>query len=261
MNTARHPRWRFIDSGPLPGPENMAIDEALLDCFAERPSLPALRLYGWEPPAFSCGRFQEPAELLDLERCRGDGIAVVRRITGGGLLLHGNELTYALVCPVDFLPTDVGVKAAFFRLTTFLLDFYRHLGLAAVHAVDHYGSSRRLGQRTPLCGAGIESCDILLAGRKIGGNAQRRLKNAIFQHGSIPLGRAPVAEERYLRTPATQEDCDTTVLAEHGITADRTTLATLLATTFRETFGVELLPTALSPEEQKYKEAYMQKIA
>ena len=53
--TADQPGWRLIDTGPLPGPDNMAIDAALLDCFAAGGSAPLLRLYGWQPPAFSWG--------------------------------------------------------------------------------------------------------------------------------------------------------------------------------------------------------------
>lgn len=48
----------------------MAIAEALLRSFAPLSSLPVLGLYGWNPPALSLGRFQKPAEVLDLAHCR-----------------------------------------------------------------------------------------------------------------------------------------------------------------------------------------------
>ena len=47
------PEWRLIDTGPLDGPANMALDEALLSCFDKERSRPLLRLYGWAPPALS----------------------------------------------------------------------------------------------------------------------------------------------------------------------------------------------------------------
>jgi lipoate-protein ligase A len=43
-----------------------------------------------------------------------------------------------------------------------------------------------LGQKTAFCFAGKEEYDLLIKGRKMGGNAQRRFKDVIFQHGSIP---------------------------------------------------------------------------
>lgn len=58
--------WRVIDTGPCCGRENMAIDEALFRCFDPAASWPVLRLYGWQPPALSLGRFQKAGDDLDL---------------------------------------------------------------------------------------------------------------------------------------------------------------------------------------------------
>jgi lipoate-protein ligase A len=252
--------WRLIDTGQLSGSENMAIDEALLDCFRPGESLPLLRLYGWSPPAFSCGRFQKPDEILDLERCREAGIPVVRRITGGGVIYHTEELTYSLVCPVAFIGATRGVRDAFFRLTAFLLAFYRNLGLAAGHAAETYSGPRRLGERTPLCFAGVEQCDILINGRKIGGNAQRRLKEVIFQHGSIPLRQMAGQADPFLL----QTDPDilekTTSLADEGIIASRDELAVMVRDAFAESFNIVFRQTGLTEAEQKCANGYMQKI-
>jgi lipoate-protein ligase A len=224
----------------------MAIDEALLACFDPDNSLPLLRLYGWDPPAFSYGRFQKPEEILDLGRCREAGVPVVRRITGGGVIYHGEELTYSLVCPTGFIPGSRSVKEAFFHLTSFLLSFYRGLGLPAAHAADYYGDSRPLGGRTPLCFSGIESCDILINGNKIGGNAQRRLKNLIFQHGSIPILPMTGASSPFLLEPSPEIAEGTTSLSGLGVTSGPETLAGLLATAFSEQFHISFVPDDLS---------------
>jgi lipoate-protein ligase A len=253
--------WRLIDTGPLSAGENMAIDEALLSCFDQEESLPVLRLYGWSPPAFSCGRFQRPEETLALEKCRTNGVQVVRRITGGGLLYHGEELTYSLVCPVGFVPGRLSVKGAFFHLTSFLIAFYRQLGLKPAHAADYYGTAKQLGGRSPLCFAGIESCDIVINDRKIGGNAQRRLKDVIFQHGSIPLRQMAAESQHYLLAPAPQIVTGTTSLADEGVAADRGSLAAALATTFGNVFGVALREDRLTDVEMAAAATYMQKTA
>jgi len=251
--------WRFIDTGSLSGVENMAIDEALLACFRPGESAPILRLYGWNPPAFSFGRFQKPEEIIDLHRCRADRVQVVKRITGGGVIYHAAELTYSLVCPADFLPGSRGVKDAFYQLTSFLVRFYKKLGLDAGHAVDSYAGDKKLGERTPLCFAGIESCDILINGRKIGGNAQRRLKNVIFQHGSIPLQQMAVAGNRYLLCQDSEIAARTTALADQGVDVERGQLAELLAASFSESFRVACNPDQLTEAERKCTAEYMQK--
>jgi len=41
--------------------------------------------------------------------------------------------------------------------------------------------------KSQFCQQGFEPYDILIDGKKVGGNAQRRSKDVIFQHGSINL--------------------------------------------------------------------------
>ena len=98
--------WRFIDCGPRPGGENMALDEALLESHASSQSPPVLRVYTWRPPAISLGRFQSIESSVDLERCRALGVDVVRRPTGGRAILHTEEeVTFSIVVSRERLGT------------------------------------------------------------------------------------------------------------------------------------------------------------
>lgn len=242
--------WRLIVTPPLPGAENMAIDEALLRSFDPALLLPVLRLYGWNPPALSLGRFQKAAEVLDLERCRADGVAIVRRVTGGGVIYHADELTYSLVCAPGQIPPADSIKDSFRVLTGFLLSFYRTLGLDAGYAADAVPEGIRLGQRTAFCFAGRESFDILAGGRKIGGNAQRRLKGVIFQHGSIPLQNRAGIGLSYMRDRAPEHAEGTASLADYGICGDRDSLLQRLAGSFSGSLGVTLKDDTLSEVER-----------
>ncbi len=244
-------RWRLIDTGPLDGPTNMAVDEALLACFDPESSPPLLRLYGWSPPALSMGRFQKPHEVLDLERCTRAGVPVVRRITGGGVIYHAEELTYALVCAPHQIPPAATIKESFRVLTAFLLRFYGKLGLDARYAVDHCPAGTRFGVRTSFCFAGKESYDILAEGRKIGGNAQRRLRNAVFQHGSIPLVNRAAEGAGFLRQLPAGIGEATAALGELGVGRSPEELKELMAEAFRETFGIEWKRGALSGAEEE----------
>jgi len=242
--------WRLIVTSPLSGAENMAIDEALLRSFDPATSMPVLRLYGWNPPTLSLGRFQKAAEVLSLERCRADGVAVVRRVTGGGVIYHADELTYSLVCAPGQIPPASSIKDSFRVLTGFLLSFYRTLGIDAAYATDVVPEGTRLGERTAFCFAGKESFDILANGRKIGGNAQRRLKGVIFQHGSIPLHNRAVTGLSYMREQASEHAERTHSLAECGVSAGIHSLEKSLATAFGGYFGVELQSDSLSEPER-----------
>lgn len=240
----RAPVWRLIDEGPLDGPGNMALDEALLGSFEPQHSLPVLRLYGWEPPALSVGRYQDAAEALDLDLCAADGVPVVRRMTGGGIIYHAAELTYSLVCAPEHVGDAAGVKEGFRRLCGFLLGTYRKLGLSAAFATDVNHAGAVLGQRTAFCFAGKEDFDVLVQGRKIGGNAQRRLRGAILQHGSIPLENRVQHGLRYLRQPAPGA-ADAVSLAELGQQPELGALKALLVEAFQEVLDVTLDPSSL----------------
>jgi lipoyl(octanoyl) transferase len=241
--------WRFIDTGPLDGPANMTVDEALLACFEPAISAPVFRLYGWSPPAFSLGRFQDADAVLDIDRCRAAGIPVVRRITGGGAIYHADEITYALVCAPHHIPAASSVKDSFRVLTAFLLRFYDKLGLAPRYATDHYPVETKLGTRTPLCFAGRESYDIMVEGRKIGGNAQRRLKNAIFQHGSIPLTNCLGAAAPFVREVPHCMAEETAALADFGVNLPLVELKNLLLESFAESLAAAVTPGELSSGE------------
>jgi lipoyl(octanoyl) transferase len=243
------PLWRLIDEGPLDGPGNMALDEALLSCFDAGHSLPVLRLYGWEPPALSVGRYQDAAAALDLEFCAADGVPVVRRMTGGGIIYHAQELTYSIVCAPEHIgEVVVGVKEGFRALCGFLLGTYQRLGLDAAFATDSNPDGAALGQRTAFCFAGKEDFDVLVRGQKIGGNAQRRLRGAILQHGSIPLESRVQQGLRYLRDPAPGA-AGAVSLAELGLRPELTELKGMLVAAFQERLGVKLQSARPSAEE------------
>lgn len=239
--------WRLIDTGPLDGPANMALDEALLTCFDKNRSRPILRLYGWNPPALSVGRYQDAASALKLDLCAAEGVPVVRRMTGGGIIYHAQELTYSIVCAPEHAGCN-GVKDGFRKLCGFLLGTYSRLGLDACFATDLNPTGERLGERTALCFAGKEEFDVLVQGRKIGGNAQRRLSGALLQHGSIPLESRVQRALRYLRQPAPGAATSVS-LAELGLFPDPARLKQLLVESFQERMGVSLVPESVSAEE------------
>ncbi|MDD5729886.1 MAG: lipoate--protein ligase family protein [Candidatus Omnitrophica bacterium] len=182
--------WRLITSGYSDAYTNMALDEAIFEEYSKGCALPTLRIYGWKPQAFSLGYFQDARRTLNLEKCAQDNVAFVRRITGGGAIFHGRELTYSLVCSQEDIQADGGVLNSFKRICSFLMAAYKKLGLAPKFAIETpggYVKENRVVLGDSFCFASREKYDILINNAKIGGNAQKRRKEVIFQHGSIPL--------------------------------------------------------------------------
>src|SRR5882762_6442135 len=81
----------YRDINSRSGALNMAIDEALLEIATE----PIIRFYRWDHPALSFGYFGKFDDVVNHESERD----IVRRWTGGGIVFHGNDLTYSLVIP------------------------------------------------------------------------------------------------------------------------------------------------------------------
>jgi len=168
--------WRFIDSPRLSAKENMAIDESLLTC----KDLPIFRLYAWNPNCFTIGRFQK---IEDIQNKQQYGNEWAKRVTGGGLLLHGFDVSYTVVMPIKILGKK-SVKQSYEYICEFILNFYKSMGLNPNWAKDILPDSL---SHSSFCQEGFEPYDIIIEGKKIGGNAQKRTKDFILQHGSIPI--------------------------------------------------------------------------
>ncbi|MDG2221613.1 MAG: biotin/lipoate A/B protein ligase family protein [Rubripirellula sp.] len=170
--------------------ENMSIDQALLESTSHG-KVPALRFYRWSRPTLSLGYFQKFADRDT--HAESGGLDWVRRSTGGGAIVHHHELTYSL-----FLPAD--------RSTGHHRDLYTqvHGEVAAslrefgVTAVPYRMLSRSLLASTPapfLCFQRRTDEDLVVSGYKILGSAQRKVRGAVLQHGSLLLKSSSYAPQ------------------------------------------------------------------
>ena len=188
--TAAQETWRLLETGASPGDFNMQADAVLLGAVAAGRSPPVLRLYRWEPPAISLGHNQDPRRELDLKRVRSAGIDVVSRLTGGRAVLHWEELTYSVICREGCGRLGASPGAA-----------YREIGRALAAGLRAFGAPVDLHRREagqggrsapeapkPPCFASTSKWEVTCRGRKLVGSAQRRIRGAILQHGSILTG-------------------------------------------------------------------------
>ncbi len=175
--------WHLIvEPAPLPGSWNMAVDEHLYR-LAEGSPRTFLRFYQWERPTASLGYSQDAAKVVDRDFCAAHGIDIVRRMTGGKLVLHHREVTYSVAS------SDAAV------FTETLRDSYRRISQALLVGLAILGVDARLAETSPPayvkstmpCFAFPARDEIEAGGRKIVGSAQKRTGDAFLQHGSIPL--------------------------------------------------------------------------
>jgi len=162
---------------------NMAIDEALLDYAA----VPSIRFYRWHAPALSFGYFGKFAHVA----CYAGERDLVRRWTGGGIVFHGDDLTYSIVIPATHTAFSESSMAIYEKVHRALCDALEGNGKRAVVAGGGDSGRTADAMRTAFsaggynCFANPVRADVMVDGRKIAGAAQRRTRRGLLQQGSI----------------------------------------------------------------------------
>lgn len=185
---ARLPYLRqIVDPAANSGAWNMAVDEVLLQSAIDD-GIATLRWYTWNEPTISMGYFQSDVEVLSDPRLAK--LPRVRRLSGGGTLVHDHELTYSLTLP--------GSQRLIERPT----DLYRLVHLAFVEELSRRGvdlglrgSTRKRTDEPVLCFAREDEHDLVLDSHKVLGSAQRRRRGAILQHGGLLLKASLITPE------------------------------------------------------------------
>jgi lipoate-protein ligase A len=173
--------WQFLRTGPGEPSWNMALDEALLEAVGSI-GTPVLRLYGWSAPAATFGYSQRFAEVASWTPLR----PLIRRPTGGGLVPHDADWTYSLVFPPEHPWYKLRAEESYRQVHDWISDSFRSLRVPA--ELSECCDKPVLGR----CFIGSEKFDILAAGKKIAGAAQKRNKLGLLIQGSIQPPNAPV---------------------------------------------------------------------
>lgn len=172
----------------------MAVDQAILESVNSVPdAIPTLRIYRWSPATLSLGYFQRYDDR-QLHPSSQD-CDVVRRASGGGAIMHDQEITYSLTVPsanrwakknqelyslvheaiIEVLASEYAVPSQLFA-----------------NAAEHKSKD---SPPKFLCFLRRSEGDIVCKGSKIVGSAQRRHKSAVLQHGSVLLATSKFAPE------------------------------------------------------------------
>ena len=176
-----HELYRFIDTQVQDASMNMAIDEAVHTHHLRGVVPPTLRVFRWEQPSISLGRFQSVEREIESERCQQLGVALVRRPTGGRAVYHRDEFTYSIVIGKRY-GVPAGVVAAYTYLALGLLAALQDLGVRA-----ELSDERVSKHPSAACFASSTQADLTSGGFKLVGSAQVWKDDALLQQGSLPL--------------------------------------------------------------------------
>jgi lipoate-protein ligase A len=235
--------WRVLDTGLRPAAENIAFNRALLEARQAEEIPGTLRFLRFTPSAL-IGFHQSAEQELNLDHCREHGIAVQRRITGGGAIYFDEtQLGWELYLH----KRDLG--------TTDMQAISRRICEAAARGISALGVDARFRPRN----------DIEVAGRKISGTGGAFDGDALMYQGTLLIRFDVEKMLRVLRVPAEK-------LADKAIVSARERVANLaellgrapelaqvqdrIAEAFAVEFGVQLAAGDLTPQEiRRYRAA------
>jgi lipoate-protein ligase A len=207
----------------------MAADEALLET-ADTRGAASLRFYTWSEPTLSLGYFQ-PSAGRDSPNLAP--LAWVRRSTGGAGIVHHRELTYSFALPAG--PAWKSDDSWICRVHRVVRAVLAERDVKSRLVVC--GQERKLGD--VLCFLHHTPGDLVIGEAKVAGSAQRKLRGALLQHGSLLLRRSEHA-------PELPGMCD---LAGRDL-FDAAGLAELLAPRLAEELGAAVEPGEWTADER-----------
>jgi lipoate-protein ligase A len=194
---------RVIDTGVREGRANIAFDAALAELHGEGRIGDTLRFLRFRPTAL-VGRHQSVAREIDLAHCRANGIAIARRITGGGAIFFDEgQLGWELV-----------VSRRRMGVTSLADMTARICGGAAQGLSRAFGIDARFRPRN----------DIEVGGRKLCGTGGFFDGDTLFFQGTVLIDVAPERVMAALVVPRAKLEKRALDRAEHRIV----TLAELL---------------------------------
>ena len=245
-------QWRLIQGGPASGARNMAVDEALL---VEMQGCPVLRFYNWSPYCLSLG-YGQRCSVVHRQGLAERGYALVRRPSGGGAILHAQEVTWCLVLPANHPLAAGSINEGYRRIAVVIRDAMKSLGIAALLREGD------ASQRTP--SACLETPawhELVVKGRKLLGCARVQRRHGLLQHGSLPLAGDVAAISAVLDYPdalAREEaarrlrnQAITLADASQGTAVDARRVSQAIVDAFRTSHDLEFVESDLTTAEQE----------
>lgn len=157
---------------------SLATEESLLDAGLG----PWLLTWSWADPVLILG-FGQDLGGVDLEYCRREGLAVLRRCSGGTGVIHRGDLSASLLLPPGH-PWSSGIRGLYDR---FAAGFTCVLEEAGVPSKRPTAPALGTVRRSPICFEDHLAETLLVGGRKVLGCAQARRASGALVHGTLLL--------------------------------------------------------------------------
>jgi len=213
--------------------ENLALEEVILDDFLTMERTPLIRLWGNEELSVVLGRGEKVEQQVHLTHCQKEGIPILRRVSGGGSVLHGpGNLNLSFFLPWSFHPDLKSIPASY----QLILGWVRE----ALEKSTGVKSSQK------------GTCDICIGDKKISGTAQARKRHGLLHHLTLLVDFDIELIPLYLKEPEKRPEYRevrhheefVTSISKEGLSLNRTVFIQAL----QESMGAKVSPIELDGE-------------
>ncbi|MEE9605819.1 MAG: biotin/lipoate A/B protein ligase family protein [Candidatus Scalindua sp.] len=188
MKAESNDSWKLLFTPDEDPYMNMAVDEALVSrCADSDNGLATIRFYTWKEPSCSIGYFQKIETVFTT--LKEDRIPVVCRPTGGGIVFHGNDITFSIVKRRVHDKTSGDISSFYKLIGESILRGLKELGFACNFYISEEAvlssesgkeNSRFRSTQHSVCSVTPARYDILINGSKVAGYAARRSQGVIL---------------------------------------------------------------------------------
>ncbi len=240
METKKN-NWRLLFTPDVDPYMNMAIDEALTrKCVDSEDRPAAIRFYTWKETSCSIGYFQKIENVFKAPN--GKKIPVVRRPTGGGIVYHGNDITFSIVKRRIQSNRQEDITSFYKLIGESLLRGLERLGFTCTFYLPEEESHRSDKEGKLLnncfsqqlfCSVTPAKYDIMIAGSKVAGYSARKSQGAVLCQGYLNVHKRWKKQYKGSREKAIHLLFDN------------------LAISFKNVFGITLTSSQLTEEEKR----------
>lgn len=228
---------------------NMDLDESLFRNALENPDAsPVLRVYGFHRPAITYGYSQK----ISSHWLEDPFYESAKRVTGGGLVFHGKDLTYSVVAGYHHRQVFSSLCGSYRAFHEIVQRAFAKINIV----VDFLEEKKSVSGAKNLCFLAPVKHDLLYQGKKIAGAAQKRSGGCFLHQGSVNF-RAFLAEGLDRSVQAAARGQAKSGLAEpEDYRAFYEKYKEAFIASFREYFGVDFAQTQVPGQRERTLEAF-----
>lgn len=193
---------RIIDSGRASAESLMKKDSFLLQNLQPREII--LHLYEWElPQTITYGHFIKPENFLVLGEATSH-VGMSKRPTGGGITFHHGDYAFSLLISSLHDAYSKDILSNYQTVNLFVVRLLNEVfAISGSLANDEMPSPHSVTEN--FCSAKLSKYDVVIHGKKVGGAAQRNMKQGLLHQGSIFLSGGSESMYRSILLPEVAE--------------------------------------------------------